>query len=281
MQKIIFLHIPKNAGSTIRDITRRQYSPKGVFTIPSGVAMESTLEQLEQLSVHQSQKIQLIEGHFGFGTHELIAQPATYFTFLRKPVDRFISAYSYIKQTSSHEHHQVIKSQNFSLDDYVNSNLIKEQALDNIQVRFLSGKRGRINRSNLRESALEEAKANLKNSFVVVGLVEEFEKSLLLLKKKINWKNVFYISQNRSHQNQTYYSENTLNLIKELNQLDLRLYEYGCELFKSQIENEGSQFIEEVEQFKSLNQSQVGHFSGVASSAFSKIRKGLYKYTGV
>jgi hypothetical protein len=63
-----------------------------------------------------------------------------------------------------------------------------------------------------------------------VGICERFEESLMLIAKTFDWEVPFYenrkVSKNRSRVDQ-----NTIELIREHNRLDLELYEFGKKLF--------------------------------------------------
>ncbi|WP_456443806.1 hypothetical protein [Caldithrix abyssi] len=69
----------------------------------------------------------------------------------------------------------------------------------------------------------------LKEKFKFVGLVEQFDESLLLLKHflHLNGYNIYYEIQNvnRQKSNQQI-SKETLEQIKEMNQNDLKIYEF-------------------------------------------------------
>jgi len=275
-ETVIFLHIPKTAGTTIRDITRRQYSPKFVLNISSNLTDE---EQATSFLTAKSKKISLIQGHFGFGGHELIPNSCTYFTFLRNPINRFISAYYHINQNPNHYLYKIVK--NFTLDEYVRSNLIEEQTLDNIQVRFLSGYQGKINRKNkLSNSDLKQAKINLENFFIVIGFVEEFDYSLVMLKEQLNWQNIYYsIRNNRvGKPNKNKISRETWNLIKKYNELDLMLYN---EYFDKVQTNKSEIFMRKVDKFQNQNLKLSNKGLAYIASRFSGLRQLIYQYSGL
>ncbi|NEO03330.1 MAG: sulfotransferase family protein, partial [Moorea sp. SIO3I7] len=89
---LIFLHIPKTAGTTLHYIINRQYKSEYIFE----VNCRESRNELIRMSEVQKSKIKVIRGHMEFGWHEFIAQPCTYITMLRDPVERVISFYFYI-----------------------------------------------------------------------------------------------------------------------------------------------------------------------------------------
>ena len=122
---------------------------------------------------------------------------------------------------------------------------------------------------------LEQAKRNLRENFAVVGIVEEFDKTLLLLKKTFGWKNIFYKVKNKNKQrpSNSAVSQETLSLIEEKNKLDLELYQYATEIFQSLVKNQGNSLEKEVQDFQNINDSSFGQFSAFMSSSASKVQK--------
>jgi len=97
---LIFLHLPRTGGTTLRDILDKQY--------PDDVTLEnkSLLDTDPNFNVdNKSEKDQfkLVKGHVYFRIHEHINQKCTYFSMMRNPIERTISIYNYIKKRSSHK----------------------------------------------------------------------------------------------------------------------------------------------------------------------------------
>ena len=91
-QTLIFLHIPKTAGSTLNQIIDRQYHPREIVSISNAIENAEQINQFQNLSKSQKKKIQVIKGHTYLGWHELLPQPCAYFTLLRNPVsDLFLT----------------------------------------------------------------------------------------------------------------------------------------------------------------------------------------------
>ena len=70
--------------------------------------------------------------------------------------------------------------------------------------------------------------SHLKNHFAVVGITEKFDKSLLLMKKKLGWSYPVYRKQNVNQKRKkiSELSSDLIDLIKEKNKMDIELYDY-------------------------------------------------------
>lgn len=275
---VIFLHIPKAAGSTLHDIIERQYSPKLVYSVTGNQVPES-VAQFRALPESERQNLKMVKGHMGFGLHELLPQGATYFTLLRHPVDRVLSHYYYILRRPNHYLYETVTEQNMSLQDFA----IRKPSLelDNGQTRLIAGKHGEPDRSieigQCTPEMLEDAKQNLRNFFTVVGITEEFDRALILLKRTFGWRNVFYtkrrVTHNRPQEKQI--DIETRRIIEQCNALDMELYEYSKKMFQESLQNQNASFGDEVKQFKQFNQSYYGKFYSIATHGLNKVKMKL------
>src|SRR4029077_1199286 len=76
---VIFLHIGKTAGTTLRRIPRRHYPKSDIMVVRSRpFTREHTLAQFAELPEAQRSAPRLIMGHTVFGLHELVPRPSTY-----------------------------------------------------------------------------------------------------------------------------------------------------------------------------------------------------------
>src|SRR4030095_2657311 len=110
---IIFLHLPKTAGSTLARIIERQYKANAILHLyPSSFG-----EELAAIPQNRMELVRIVMGHLYFGAHAFLSQPCTYLTMLRDPVDRVISHYNYVRHQPSHYlYHEACR---MSLRDYV------------------------------------------------------------------------------------------------------------------------------------------------------------------
>jgi hypothetical protein len=264
---VLFLHIPKAAGSTLSTIIQRQYQPEAVYksygtVIPAAVrgkltALESAryrYARLEALPLTERARIKLFIGHEGFGFHQLFSPPTTYITLLRDPIERVISHYYYARSHPGNRLYKTIVSNEMSLAQFVASGLSVE--VDNGQTKYLAGlETPYLHEGEYGADLLAQAKQNLREHFSVVGLTEEFDASLLLLKRTLGWKIPLYarvnVTQKRPFAEQI--SPATLVHIKKQNYLDLELYQFARQLFEAQVEQQGAGFQRELKWFERLN----------------------------
>lgn len=235
-QSVIFLHIPKAAGSTLLHIVRRQYNPSSIFSI-DGINPLESIKQFKQWPKQEREATQAVMGHMYFGVHEFLPY-STYITMLRDPIERIISFYYYVLRNPEHNHYNLITSKNLNLKDYVKSGIGKQ--LDNGQTRLLSGIDALdVEFGSCSEKMLEKAKFNLKKYFAMVGITEKFDESLLLMKSKLNWKkSILYKKANvtKNRPKKLDFPEADLKEIERQNEFDLELYRYAQELFTHQLQ---------------------------------------------
>ena len=185
-QSLIFVHIPKTAGTTLSTIIARQYRPTDIFVFKSSVPLPQAIDDFGKMPESKKTKFKVIQGHFYYGLHDLLPQKCSYITMLREPVDRLISYYYFIRNWRDHHLHQ--KAMSMSLVDFTcYSNISKW--FDNGQTRFISGQNPDYRQVS--SEMLKRAKRNIENYFLV-GLQEYFDESLFLFKDKLQWKKHCY-----------------------------------------------------------------------------------------
>ena len=212
-----------------------------------------SIKQFLALSEAERGQFKMIRGHMGYGLHQFVPHPCQYFTILRDPVERVISTYFYIKQLPSHFLYNTFKAGNLTLKDYVEGNY--STMVDNGQTRMLAGGDGNILEGVCTPEMFEQAKENLRRSFVVVGLTERFDESLLLLRHQFGWRKLFYRRKNVSlnRLGKEALEPETLEAILAMNQYDWALYEYAQSLFEEQIEKSGISFKLQIFVFMKAN----------------------------
>jgi hypothetical protein len=240
---LIFLHIPKTAGTTLNRIIEWQYNPLSIFTMDP-YRIRATPERLKELPEARRRGLRMVRGHFYYGIHEFLPQGATYITMLREPVARFLSAYYFLQRRPLHPMHRKVKSEKIGVEDFIRLTPHRQ----NLQCSLIAGIKSN---GKCEERALDVAKENLAKSFSVVGLSERFEESLMLMAKTFGWKIPFYenrkVSKTRPQVDST-----AIEMIREHNRLDLELYEFGRKLFEASLAKKEEAVREGLAAFRAL-----------------------------
>jgi len=229
---LIFLHIPKAAGITVEAVLREQYSKKAYYRLnissemkershddPGSFLRDPTyLQQLEQLSPAYLRRLQVLSGHVCHGVHRYLPSKARYLVFLRNPLDRLLSEFSYLRQTG-------FLAEDMSLSRYV----FERHWVDNLQTRMLSADDGLMEGipfGGCDERHLSAARSRIDDTVNLVGVLEHFDISLLLMQKQLGWKRISYVPQNvtRVRVDKVEISSELRAFILEHNRLDAELH---------------------------------------------------------
>lgn len=252
-EKLIFLHIGKTGGSTLRSIIYKNY-PRGDIRHFDGTEEEVT--DFLKLPEEKRCRYECLEGHMGFGLRSWFHKSSKYLVFLRHPVDRVISLYYFILNNPDHYLHSRVKP--LTLREFSASNIT--HMVRNCQTRTLIGEEGRQikldEKTELDSDDLERAKSRLENDISLIGLTKAFDRSLMLCKEVLGWRNLYYARRNTGRRpEREEIEERAIESIREHNQLDLKLYEYAEVLFEERIKNYPKDIDEEVKKFRRFNRA--------------------------
>jgi hypothetical protein len=276
---LIFLHIPKAAGTTLYNIMGRQYPPSATHDI-YGVDLDdlkAAYDRFRALPQEEKNRIRLLRGHVAFGIHEDFSRPSTYVTMLRHPVERIISHYYYVLRMPKHYLYHEIKSKKMGLAEYVTSGVTSELA--NGQTRLLSGimKTADVDFSDPRVSSdvVEAARRNMREHFVAVGLAERFDESLILLKRLLGWGNIYYARENitKGRPAEREIPKETIRLIEKYNEADMELYESAQKMFDERLREEVPALKSELKSFQRLNR----FYNAAWSKGYRPTRQALHR----
>ena len=182
--RLIFDHLPKAAGSSFYTILRRLYAEPDIYYI-DGRRVAESVATFRSLSPREQAAFRCIMGHTAYRLFSLIPEPKTCVTFLREPIDRLVSHYFYVRRNAGHRLHEPLTTQNMSLDKYVCSDMSVEFV--NPTTRLLSGLSAEAVAADM-QGAYEAARAAIDRDFVVVGVQDRFDESLLLLQHRLGWR---------------------------------------------------------------------------------------------
>ena len=106
---LVFMHIPKTAGTTLYPSLQWNYPPHQTLHID---IPKNEMYRMEGVPLEYRSSLRLLHGHFAFGIHKYIPRSCRYVTVLREPVARVVSAYKHVLKRTGHEHHeQVVREQ--------------------------------------------------------------------------------------------------------------------------------------------------------------------------
>lgn len=259
---LIFFHIAKTAGTTLHSILTRNFQDNEIISLNYGLNPEC-LTEFKNLSEDKKFKTRYLHAHMTpFGIHKYLpSSNYDYVVLLRDPIDRVISEYFYICREKDHPLHQTFIDKNITLLDYVTSD-ISLAAVQNGQTRILSGIKGvdwATGCGPVSHDTLDKAKENLQDHFTLVGLTEQFDEFLILLKRKLGWKthHLLYqkknVTSNRPHKQGV--PRQVLRLIEQNNELDIELYEFAKQRFNDLIATQDIFFKKELKVFQTWNRA--------------------------
>lgn len=272
---LIFLHMPKAAGVTLRSIIDRQYPRRVIYKLYGPQAM---IDKFINLPEQTRSQIRVLQGHVPFGLHKQMTVPVNYITMLREPVERVISLYYWIIETRADTLYQLVKG--MSLSNFAASGFA---ITSNYQTRLISGL------MNDSEEALVAAKYNLGLPDTIFGLTERFDESLILFKNRLGWKSVVYAKRNvtRSRPKRQEVSDEVIRLIENHNSLDIELYKFAKRRFDEVIRKQGPSLQNEVRNLQRLSEIYGKFNEGLNTvrralplQVIAPLRKGLRIFRG-
>lgn len=237
---ICFVHVPKTAGATMRDVLTRAFPPAA----NGGNWLNDPDRTRAKVAHYAATPGTVVMGHVPYGVYvDEMPADARYVTLLREPVDRVLSHY-----------HRHIERRRIPGRELVTSLAAAFQSrsleLSNLATRLLSDDPAREPDTR----SLDEATANL-GRFTFVGLQDRFDESVVLLLRALGVTAPIPYGASR-HVNEDRPAANTLShanrrLVVERNALDVALYAHARNLF-SQRAGTHATLAADVEQLRTL-----------------------------
>lgn len=254
-KRLVFLHVPKTAGTTFHSILHRQYSEAERFQI-DGIKPHRSISQYRSLNAQQTSHIKLVHGHCVDLLFGSIPEPYSVLTFLRDPIKHLVSSFNYLKRATWNPAHDTVKEMK-SIDEFIDFRL--ERSQDSIQARYLAGLTQHhvenpeaFSPSEIRKRAIQRL-----NDCDYVFTTDRFDEAMLILQKDFHWRVPFYKSMNVSQGgiNSSELTERELSKASQLIEIDLEIFELAertnnrkyCSLFES------DEFMSRVRRFRNVN----------------------------
>lgn len=258
---LVYMHIPKAGGRTFRrmlEVGVAKWPPTRLLR-PDKVlgyyGSDDRLRLLESRPPREKRAIRYFGGHYGYGLHEFLPQPTSYLTLLREPVDRCLSAYRHL-QTEAARRRWDVPAATFAQLLGMRRNWAGAHFFDNCQVRYLAGEHGRpvsVPFGDCTQNMLAIALERL-DELAFFGLTERFDESVVMLKRLLGWRFIYYRPLNVSAPLPSgTITEADRELARSHNLLDLELYEHAAELFAERVRERGPAFQDTVRRFRRLN----------------------------
>lgn len=238
---LIFNHIPKTAGMTARYILWRAVGRGRVLTAHTPKDHRAQIAKITQELDRPLRGDYVVQTHVGAELEQRFPRRHDYmaFTFVREPIERTISHYFFAREQPD----QWGIAPNASLSEFLNGESLWAF---NAQTGFLGGlwtehylDGSCIGREQFDQALLDRAKQNLERQ-AVIGLTEQFDESLFLLRRAFGWPvwRTAYRSVNRGQgrQRAPSLSASQLRAIRANNELDLELFSFAKGLFMSHLE---------------------------------------------
>jgi hypothetical protein len=263
---VIFLHVGKTAGATMRSALRREFGRGQVMEIrapevaPDRLRRDGAVEWFASLPQSERARPRLIMGHMTYGLHAFVPRPSEYVTLLREPVALVRSQYNHVRRHEGHLLHDRAKAYP-DLASYIESGISLE--MDNSQTRAFAGDTTTPFGACTPEM-LDRAKANLER-FAVAGLTERFDESLVAMIRTFGWRRVAYVTTNvdPNRAARQPLTERESDLVREHNVLDLDLYAWANDRFQRDVVGAAG-FAADLETFLARNR-RYGPFGKIAA----------------
>jgi hypothetical protein len=249
---LIFVHIPKTAGTTLTAILRTNEPGPGtrhggnVFKGGGGIKRGVKFVRLLRNDSGELDRARVLTGHFPLGMREYLPshlpeeRELRFLTFLREPIDRTLSHYYAISESGGGYGLPPLPAE-ATLEDALAGGYLH----DNLQTRMLSGLPEPFGEVN--DEMLAQAKHNLRDGLAFFGLTERFDESLVLAKQRLGLRSILHVPPggggsarsgsksagrvNTSRPRGDEVPEELRRAAERYNRYDIELYRYAEQLF--------------------------------------------------
>lgn len=217
---VVFLHVPKTAGTSFVTIARARYQRR--YNIPPGYRKRD----LARLAIAaRVRRLEFVSGHASYGIHHLIPGEVTYVTFLRDPVERVISMYFYLRDHALNNAWRAEMDAGMTLLDFAR---LPDRRITNGQVHQLAGFY-HLGRPSIDELT-QAAERNLCTIGEGVGVVEHLEVSMRRIAALLEWGEPPVLPRLRANSEKPLLSDDERQEIADLNSADRRLWHAATQM---------------------------------------------------
>ncbi|MBW4437670.1 MAG: sulfotransferase family 2 domain-containing protein [Pleurocapsa minor GSE-CHR-MK-17-07R] len=237
-----FLHLPKTAGSSLREMLKFRFAVKDIFPIDR----IQVLQQTPKLEIH---KYKLFLGHFDYQFVHYFPQKPNIITVLRDPVERVLSNYSYwhdnfqakpeIVVINGIEVEESVPEQvMLPLEEFIESDFPDVwDEVNNSQAARLAHSLGWRREYNISDDELWQTASRNLETIEAVGTVEDFNTFLDVMCQRFNWFTFEETVKTNVTKNRLRVSDvspETIRRIEAKNQVDIALYRQATDILKKQ-----------------------------------------------
>ncbi len=238
-RKVLFIHIPKTAGTTFKSILYRHFKEKEICPVWDEEILKEDL-------AGNIKKYRLFHGHFNYELIPAFDEKPVLLTFLREPIARIRSHYYYEKSLPEVQANDlpigarevVYLAKNKDIETYLNhdSEVLKHMTT-NLQTRKIAASSNYPLDQWSDDEWYEMASSHLQQ-FDFVGILERFDESMQLFNAKFGIKDSDYEVKNNITPIDQKIDIESMRQIKGLApkiNLDDKLYRLGCERFEKEL----------------------------------------------
>jgi hypothetical protein len=217
---VVFLHISKTAGMSLRRLLFDVYGVDRVLELPY---MSTKFIKDIDLS-----NIKVLCGHFHVNSHiyDQIPRPFVNFTVLRDPVARVLSEYYFYREHPEHYTLHALANR-YTLEELFEQENRSFFSIFNWMCFYLSGLH--VENPPL---MLECAKYTLESNMTFFGFTDKLNELIDIGKHLLDWPPVELYRINPTV-NKVVPSDYLISLIKQHNQLDMELYDFAKKYYEA------------------------------------------------